>query len=108
MIKKSSAEIPRIFVDKPGFKCLQARFALTKNDGMPHYALRILEMIQKKLKILALMLAFVLGGSPTVYAETTKTLHDVLYQVSTSNAIVVGAFDGVRSSGELKHHGNFG
>jgi quercetin dioxygenase-like cupin family protein len=43
MIKKTSTEIPGVVIDNPGFKGMTARFALTKDDGMPHYALRIME-----------------------------------------------------------------
>jgi quercetin dioxygenase-like cupin family protein len=44
MIRKTSAEIPGAVIDKPGFQGMTAHFALTKNDGMPHYALRIMEL----------------------------------------------------------------
>lgn len=43
VIKKSYADIPAIPMDKPGFKGMTARFALTGEDGMPNYALRIME-----------------------------------------------------------------
>ncbi len=43
MIKKTSAEIPGTIIDKPGFRGMTAYFALTRDDGMPHYALRIME-----------------------------------------------------------------
>jgi acetolactate decarboxylase len=34
--------------------------------------------------------------------------HDVLYQVSTIDALMEGSFDGYRSVGDLKQHGDFG
>lgn len=43
MIRKTYAEIPGVAMDKPGFSGMTARFALTREDGMPHYALRIME-----------------------------------------------------------------
>ena len=43
VIKKTYADIPAIPMDKPGFKGMTARFALTGEDGMPNYALRIME-----------------------------------------------------------------
>ena len=43
MIKKTYAEIPAVPMDKPGMQGMTARFALTRDDGMPNYALRIME-----------------------------------------------------------------
>ena len=43
MLKKATHEIPAVAMDKPGFKGMTARFALTRDDGMPNYALRIME-----------------------------------------------------------------
>jgi quercetin dioxygenase-like cupin family protein len=43
MIRKSYADIPGVLMDKPGFNGMTARFALTRDDGMPRYALRIME-----------------------------------------------------------------
>ncbi len=43
MIRKAYADIPGTLIDKPGFKGMTARFALTRDDGMPRYALRIME-----------------------------------------------------------------
>jgi len=43
MIKKTYASIPTVPMDKPGFKGMTARFALTRDDGMPNYALRLME-----------------------------------------------------------------
>lgn len=34
--------------------------------------------------------------------------HDILYQVSTIDALMEGSFDGFRSVGDLKQHGDFG
>lgn len=67
-----------------------------------------LKMVQKNLRALTLAVAFVLGGPLAVHADGPKAPQNVLYQVSTSNAIVIGAFDGVMSSGEVKRHGDFG
>jgi quercetin dioxygenase-like cupin family protein len=43
MIRKAAADVPDVFMDKPGFAGMTARFALTRDDGMPNYALRIME-----------------------------------------------------------------
>ncbi len=43
MIRKSYGDIPAIPMNKPGFQGMTARFALTADDGMPNYALRIME-----------------------------------------------------------------
>ena len=43
MIRKAYADIPGIPMEKPGFQGMTARFALTRDDGMPNYALRIME-----------------------------------------------------------------
>ena len=43
MIRKASAEVPGVAMDMPGFQGMTARFALTRDDGMPNYALRIME-----------------------------------------------------------------
>lgn len=43
MIKKSLSDIPGTPITGSGFKNMTAHFALTKDDGMPHYALRIME-----------------------------------------------------------------
>lgn len=43
MIHKHFDEIPTERIERPGFRAMTARFALTLDDGMPHYALRIME-----------------------------------------------------------------
>lgn len=43
MIQKHYADIPGVPMKKPGFKGMTAHFALIRDDGMPHYALRIME-----------------------------------------------------------------
>ncbi len=43
MIRKTYVEIPAVPMNKPGFRGMTARFALTRDDGMPNYALRIME-----------------------------------------------------------------
>ncbi|WP_374570708.1 cupin domain-containing protein [Phenylobacterium sp.] len=43
MIRKPYAQVPGVAIDKPGFQGMTARFALTGDDGMPHYALRVME-----------------------------------------------------------------
>ena len=50
--------------------------------------------------------AFTLKSPAGAFAE--GLLDGVLYQVSTSNAIVVGTYDGEISAGEIKRHGDFG
>lgn len=43
MIRKHLDEIPAVKMEKEGFLNMTARFALTKCDGVPNYALRIME-----------------------------------------------------------------
>ncbi|MGO8760738.1 MAG: cupin domain-containing protein [Desulfobaccales bacterium] len=43
MFKKHYTEVPQTVIDKEGFEGMVARFALTKDDGCPHYAMRIME-----------------------------------------------------------------
>ena len=43
MIKKHFTEVPRTLIDKEGFAGMYARFAFIKEDGCPHYAMRIME-----------------------------------------------------------------
>lgn len=43
MICKHVSEIPAIKVEKKGFIGMTAKFALTKDDGCPRYAMRLME-----------------------------------------------------------------
>lgn len=43
MLKKHISDVPATKMEKKGFQGMTARFALTKDDGMPHYALRVME-----------------------------------------------------------------
>ncbi|MDC7786641.1 cupin domain-containing protein [Rhodoplanes sp. TEM] len=43
MIRKNVQDIPAVYVDKEGFNGMSARFALTKDDGCPNYAMRVME-----------------------------------------------------------------
>lgn len=43
MICKHLLDIPAEKIEKEGFHAMSARFALTKQDGVPHYALRVME-----------------------------------------------------------------
>ena len=43
MIRKHLLDIPAEKIEKEGFSAMTARFALTAQDGMPHYALRVME-----------------------------------------------------------------
>jgi quercetin dioxygenase-like cupin family protein len=43
MIRKHLDEIPAVKMEKDGFLNMTARFALTKDDGVPNYALRVME-----------------------------------------------------------------
>jgi acetolactate decarboxylase len=55
----------------------------------------------------------IIFAASAVYLNIQKntpdsTDHDVLYQVSTIDALMQGVFDGVQPVGELKKHGDFG
>jgi len=43
MIRKHFDEIPAVKMEQEGFLNMTARFALTKEDGVPNYALRVME-----------------------------------------------------------------
>ena len=43
MIAKHIEDVPGVLVDKEGFKGMTARFALTRADGCPNYAMRVME-----------------------------------------------------------------
>jgi mannose-6-phosphate isomerase-like protein (cupin superfamily) len=43
VIRKHLESIPAEKIEKEGFSAMSARFALTKDDGVPRYALRIME-----------------------------------------------------------------
>lgn len=43
MLNKNFAEVPGTAINSPGFKGMTARFALTKDDGCPNYAMRVME-----------------------------------------------------------------
>ncbi|HII99842.1 MAG TPA: acetolactate decarboxylase [Methanoregula sp.] len=59
---------------------------------------------------LAIVIVF---AASSVYLNLQKNAsdpqdHDMLYQVSTIDALMLGVYDGVRPVGELKQYGNFG
>jgi quercetin dioxygenase-like cupin family protein len=43
MLRKHFEDVPAIPITKEGFREMTARFALTKEDGCPNYAMRIME-----------------------------------------------------------------
>ncbi len=43
MIRKHISEVPETKIDRKGFIGVTARFALTKDDGCPRYAMRVME-----------------------------------------------------------------
>lgn len=43
MIQKRLDEIPAHDIDSPGFSGVAVRWALTKDDGCPNYAMRVIE-----------------------------------------------------------------
>ena len=55
MIHKHASEVPPMKIDKEGFMGMAARFALTKDDGCPRYAMRLFE--------------FEAGGHTTLHAH---------------------------------------
>lgn len=57
---------------------------------------------------LAVVLVFCAGAVYSGLAKAPHTDRDTLYQVSTIDALMQGAFDGVEPVGELKKHGDFG
>jgi len=62
---------------------------------------------------LVIVLVFAGAAVYTSFAKLPSTTHatddqDVLYQVSTIDALMMGVFEGVQPVGELKKHGDFG
>jgi acetolactate decarboxylase len=62
---------------------------------------------------LAIVLVFCCAAAYTMFAKipTASAVpadHEILYQVSTIDALMQGVFEGVQPVGELKKHGNFG
>ena len=62
---------------------------------------------------LAIVLVFCGAAVYTTFAKipTASAVpadHEILYQVSTIDALMQGVYDGVQTVGELKKHGNFG
>jgi quercetin dioxygenase-like cupin family protein len=43
VIRKHVSEVPSTKIEKKGFVGMSARFALTKDDGCPRYAMRLME-----------------------------------------------------------------
>lgn len=74
MIRKASADVPGVAMDKPGVQGMTARFALTRDDGAPRYALRIME--------------FAPGGHTSLHAHAEE--HE-FYFIEGEPAIVDGA-----------------
>lgn len=59
---------------------------------------------------LAIVIVFAVSS---VYLNIQKNAsdpsdRDILYQVSTIDALMLGVYDGIQPVGELKHHGDFG
>lgn len=73
MICKHVSEIPGTKVDWKGFKGMTARFALSKDDGCPHYGMRVME--------------FEAGGHTSLHAHPEE--HEV-YCLEGEPAIVDG------------------
>ena len=46
--------------------------------------------------------------NPRLFSDKTPGERDVLYQVSTIDALVLGVYDGVQPAGEVEKHGDFG
>jgi quercetin dioxygenase-like cupin family protein len=43
VIRKNIKDIPVVAIDKDGFRGMTARWALTRDDGCPNYAMRVME-----------------------------------------------------------------
>ena len=71
MICKHISEVPETKIEWMGFKGMTARFALTKDDGCPRYAMRVME--------------FEAGGHTSLHAHPEE--HEV-YFIEGEPAIV--------------------
>ncbi len=65
-------------------------------------------MKRKLIGALLFSAACAIGPWSGALAQTRAAPEGVLYQVSTSNAMAVGTFDGEVSAGQIKQHGDFG
>ena len=73
MICKRISEVPETKIDWKGFMGMTARFALTKDDGCPRYAMRLME--------------FEVGGHTSLHAHPEE--HEI-YFLEGEPAIVDG------------------
>ena len=48
------------------------------------------------------------ASNPRLFSDKTPGERDVLYQVSTIDALVLGAYEGVQPVGDVEKHGDFG
>ena len=74
MICKHISEVPENKIDWKGFEGMTARFALTKDDGCPRYAMRVME--------------FEAGGHTSLHAHPEE--HEV-YFLEGEPAVVDGS-----------------
>ena len=77
-------------------------------DGLAHHHIALI--------VGAIVVLIIAGGvflneaakNPQSSTEKLPVDRDVLYQVSTINALVLGVYDGVQSAGDIQKHGDFG
>jgi len=79
-----------------------------RNGGL---ALHVIAIVAAAIIILIIAGGVLLNEAaknPVPGSTQATTERDVLYQVSTINALTLGAYDGVQTVGELEKHGDFG
>jgi acetolactate decarboxylase len=84
------------------------RYSSGGSDGLAHHLIAIFAVAIVILIIVGGVILGEAGKNPSRVAEKTPGDHDVLYQVSTIDALVMGAYDGVLPAGEIEKHGDFG
>ncbi len=78
------------------------------SNGLAHHLIAIFAVAIVILIIAGGILLSEAGKNPPPVPEKTTGERDVLYQVSTIDALVLGAYEGVQPAGEVEKHGNFG
>jgi acetolactate decarboxylase len=77
-------------------------------NGLTHHLIAVFALVIVVLVIAGGIILTETVKNPPKVLEKTPAGHDVLYQVSTIDALVMGVYDGVQSVGEVKKHGDFG
>jgi hypothetical protein len=84
------------------------RYEAGDNNGLAHHQVAIFAAAIVILIIAGGILLNEAGNNPPPVTDKTPGERDVLYQVSTIDALVLGAYEGVQPAGVVEKHGDFG